>query len=68
MRGRERRNERRNDGRRPFVRLWGWPIALGLLTSAGLISALLGDGIWDHLSAAALGIPVAVCLWFGLRR
>jgi hypothetical protein len=52
----------------PFWRLWGWPIALGLLTIAGLISALLGDRIWDHLSAVALGIPVMACLWFGLRR
>jgi hypothetical protein len=54
--------------RKAFFRLWGWPIALGLLTIAGLISALLGDGVWDHLSAVALGIPVLVCLWFGLRR
>jgi hypothetical protein len=53
---------------RAFFRLWGWPLALGLLTIAGLISALLGDGVWDHLSAVALGIPVVVCLWFGLRR
>ena len=54
--------------KRPFLRLWGWPIALALLTSAGLISALLGDGLWDQMSAVALGIPVFACLWFGLRR
>jgi hypothetical protein len=51
-----------------FMRLWGAPIALALLTIIGLVSALVGDGIWDHASAIALGVPVALCLWFGLRR
>jgi hypothetical protein len=49
-------------------RLWGWPIVLGLLTTLGLASALLGDGAWDALSWAALGVPVAVSFWYGLRR
>jgi hypothetical protein len=31
-------------------------------------SALLGDGRWNALSAIALGMPVAVGAWFGLRR
>ena len=52
----------------PFLRLWGWPIALGLLTVVGLVSALLGDGWWDAVSAWTLGVPVVVGLWFSLRR
>ncbi|GGC62836.1 hypothetical protein [Undibacterium terreum] len=51
-----------------FLRLWGWPIALGILTVIGLISALLGDGAWDYLSALTLGVPVAVGGWYSLRR
>ena len=51
-----------------FLRLWGAPIAIALLTLIGLVSALVGDGVWDHVSAIALGVPVALCLWFGLRR
>lgn len=51
-----------------FMRLWGAPIALAALTVIGLISALVGDGVWDHISAVALGVPVLLCLWFGLRR
>lgn len=47
--------------------IWFAPVALAVLTVAGLLSALLGDGIWDALSWAALGAPVAACLWFGLR-
>jgi len=52
---------------RPFLKLWGMPILLGLLTTVGLVSALLGDGIWDLVSAFALGAPVLAALCFGLR-
>jgi hypothetical protein len=48
--------------------LWGWPIAFALLSSLGLLSALLGDGPWDWVSWLTLGLPVAACLWFGLRK
>ncbi len=52
-----------------FGRMWGWPIALGLLTGAGLISALFSDGgAGDVVAWFALGIPVAVCAWFGWRK
>ncbi len=37
------------------------PIALALLSAAGLNSALLGDGPWDALSWLALSIPLAAC-------
>jgi hypothetical protein len=50
-----------------FLKLWGMPILLGLLTTIGLLSALLGDGIWDIVSAFALGVPVIIGLWYGLR-
>lgn len=52
----------------PFMRMWAAPIILAILTLIGLISALVGDGVWDHVSAVALGVPVLLCLWFGLRR
>ncbi|ATG94183.1 hypothetical protein QRO11_12515 [Paracidovorax citrulli] len=56
------------DGARPG-RLWGWPIALGVLTASGLVSALVSDGWGDTWSWVALGVPVAVMAWFGwLRR
>jgi hypothetical protein len=43
-----------------FMRLWGWPIALGLLTAFGLIAALVGDGTYDAASWIGLGVPLAV--------
>ncbi|RFD19511.1 hypothetical protein DY926_10955 [Komagataeibacter melaceti] len=43
------------------VAVWPWPIALGLLTIFGLLSALLGQhGVWLALSWAALSIPLIV--------
>lgn len=54
--------------RHPFVKLWGAPILLGVLTVIGLVSALLGDGVWDLLSAVALSIPVLTGAWYGWRR
>ncbi|MDH6593010.1 hypothetical protein M2165_002899 [Variovorax sp. TBS-050B] len=49
-----------------FRRMWGWPIALGVLTAVGLVSALFSEGgAGDVLAWFALGIPVAVCAWFG---
>ncbi|MFM9922113.1 hypothetical protein VLK31_03915 [Variovorax sp. H27-G14] len=52
-----------------FWRMWRWPIVLGLLTVVGLISALFSDGgVGDMLAWLTLGIPVAVCAWFGWRK
>jgi hypothetical protein len=48
--------------------LWRVPILLGLFSVAGLLSALIGDGVWDALSWAALGIPTAIGIWYALRR
>jgi hypothetical protein len=50
------------------MQVWGAPIVLAVLTVIGLIAALLGDGVWDAVSALALGIPVLACAWFGVRR
>ncbi|QJB30923.1 hypothetical protein HF324_05915 [Chitinophaga oryzae] len=49
-----------------FSRLWSRPILLAVLSLAGLIAALVGDGIWDIFSWIALGIPVALMVryWF----
>lgn len=49
-----------------FRRVWTWPIALGLLTATGLLSALVSDGWGDAWSWLALGVPVAVMTRFSL--
>ena len=45
---------------RVFGPVWTAPILLGVLTVIGLVSALLGDGVWDAVSAVSLGAVVAV--------
>ena len=48
--------------------IWGAPLLLALSTSVGLGAALIGDGIWDQVSAVTLGAPVLAALWYGLPR
>lgn len=51
-----------------FWFVWGMPIFLAVLTMFGLLAALLATGVWHWLSWFALATPIAVCLWYGLRR
>jgi hypothetical protein len=51
-----------------FLRLWGIPIVLAILTTVGLLAALLGDGVWDAVSGVALAIPVLLGTWHSLRK
>jgi hypothetical protein len=53
---------------RSTMQIWGAPLLLAVLTIIGLSSALLGDGVWDLVSAMALGAPVGVGAWYSLRR
>ena len=53
---------------RSTMQIWGAPLLLAVLTIIGLSSALLGDGVWDLVSAVALGAPVAAGAWYSLRR
>lgn len=48
-----------------FWRIWKWPVALNVIAILGLIAPLVGDGVWDAFSWGALGLVVAVCVWFG---
>jgi len=44
-------------------RVWRWPALIAVLTSFGLLSALLGEGgIWWALSWVTLALPLAVIL------
>lgn len=45
-------------------RMWGAPIALGVLTASGLVTALVSDHWGDVWSWIGLGAPVAVMAWY----
>ncbi|SHH81193.1 hypothetical protein [Pollutimonas bauzanensis] len=49
------------------LRIWGIPAILALVTAFGLLSALLGTGIWHGLAWIALLIPIAVGLTCSFR-
>ena len=55
-------------GRLSLRQVFAAPLAIAILSTVGLISALVGDDIWDVLSWLTLAIPVAVILWYWLRR
>ncbi|WP_416760821.1 hypothetical protein ACNI65_01710 [Roseateles sp. So40a] len=49
-------------------RLWLWPLVLGLLSTSGLLTALVSDDWGDVWSWVGLGVPVLVIAWFSWRR
>lgn len=46
-----------------FRKVYGAATILAVITLAGLVFALFGDGIWDEVSWCALAIPLAVLIW-----
>lgn len=44
-------------------RVFALPFAIGILSSAGLVSALTGDGWRDGLSWIGLAVPVFAVAW-----
>ncbi|RYH71035.1 MAG: hypothetical protein EON54_00740 [Alcaligenaceae bacterium] len=44
------------------------PLLLAALTAVGLVSALIGDGLWDALSWVTLGVPVGCVVWLWFCR
>ncbi|MCE9649549.1 MAG: hypothetical protein K8R18_07990 [Parvibaculum sp.] len=59
---------RKKAGSRSFGQVFRLPAAIAALSIAGLLSALIGDGALNAASWLALGSPVALMIWFGLRR
>jgi hypothetical protein len=48
--------------------VYGGPLLIGVLSVAGLLSALLYAGPGRYFSWLALGAPVALTGWFFVRR
>jgi hypothetical protein len=53
----------RKPGRGSLLHTFGAPLAIALASLIGLVSALLGDGIYDWISWAGLAAPVLVIIW-----
>jgi hypothetical protein len=50
--------------------IFRWPLLVALLSLFGLISALIGDEVYDLLSWLSLGVPLLLLgvVWLRLRR
>jgi len=48
--------------------VYGGPLLIGVLSIAGLLTALLSEGFGRYFSWIALGMPVAATVWFFARR
>ncbi|HMM90448.1 hypothetical protein [Bradyrhizobium sp.] len=48
--------------------VYGGPLLIGVLSTAGLLSALLYEGPGRYFSWVALGAPIALTAWFYARR
>ncbi|MCA6122464.1 hypothetical protein J6500_11260 [Bradyrhizobium sp. WSM 1704] len=53
---------------RSLAQIFAAPLVIAILSTVGLISALIGDGWWDAVSWGALGLPVLLYLVFVWRR
>ncbi len=54
--------------RRNLTQIFAAPLLIAVLSSVGLVSALVGDGWWDAMSWTALGIPTLLYFVFIWRR
>ena len=54
--------------RRTLQQIFALPILIGILSTVGLIAALVGDGWWDGLSWASLSLPVLLYLFYMMRK
>ncbi|MBD9500675.1 hypothetical protein M2D07_027900 [Pseudomonas sp. BGr12] len=53
--------------RRGLWMIFRWPVALAVLSTFGLLSALLGDGVFDLLSWISLGVPLLLIVFVWMR-
>lgn len=46
------------------LQIFSAPLIVALLSTVGLLSALLGDDNWDVISWVTLTVPVLLILWY----
>lgn len=49
-------------------RMWGGPIAMGLLTTTALLTALVSDTWGDWWAWVGLGVPTLAMGWYAWRH
>ena len=54
--------------RQSLARIFAVPSVLAVLSAFGLVSALMGDGVWDGLSWLTLAMPIATATYHIARE
>lgn len=54
--------------RQTHGQIFAIPMVIGILSVVGLLSALIGDGLWDGVSWVTLAIPIFLYAYFLLKR
>lgn len=54
--------------RSELIRIYSLPLCLTLLSIAGLVLALLGDGFWDLGAWLLLSLVCLACLYHSLKK
>ncbi len=54
-------------GRRDLRQTLRVPASLAAVSLMGLVAGLFGDGLWDVVSWAAVGLPIAAVVWHLVR-
>ncbi|NHK26533.1 hypothetical protein FF098_001270 [Parvularcula flava] len=44
------------------------PLFIAVTSLIGLVTALVGNDLWDALSWLTLGLPVAITIWALMKR
>jgi hypothetical protein len=47
------------------MKIWLWPIVIGLLSATALLLGLIFDNIWDEIATLILSLPIVLILRFG---
>ncbi len=58
----------RRPAHRSLREIFAAPLVIAVLSTIGLVAALVGDGVWDVASWATLGVPVLLFAVFLARR
>jgi hypothetical protein len=53
---------------RTLRQIFAAPIAVGVLSTIGLVAALVGDGVWDVVSWLSLAVPCVLYFFYARRR
>lgn len=56
-----------NETKNLSLKLWGMPVLMAVITIAGLISAILGTGIWHYISWISLSYPLYIMTRYGKK-